>query len=64
METAMATLDQREVITGRREPSDSRLPLVVQKRQIEEAAKEVAEKASEAFSKTLNVEIRRISVSR
>lgn len=57
----MATLDQREVVTGRREPSDSRLPLVVQKRQIEDAAAEVSKKASEAFSKTLNTEIRRIA---
>jgi hypothetical protein len=59
----MATLDQREVVTGRREPSDSALPLVVQKRQIEDAAAEVASKASEAFSKTLLREMKRISAA-
>ncbi|MDI6814216.1 MAG: hypothetical protein QMD10_11865 [Desulfitobacteriaceae bacterium] len=55
----MATLNQRESATGRRQPSDSKLPLVAQKIQREEATREVVKKASKSFSDTLKKELSR-----
>ena len=55
----MATLNQRESATGRRQQSDSRLPLVAQKIQREEATREVVSKASKSFSDTLRKELLR-----
>lgn len=57
----MATLDQREAATGRRKPSDSKLPLIVQKQRREEATKAVVGKASKAFSETLRSELKKLS---
>lgn len=57
----MATLDQRESATGRRNPSDSKLPLIAQKTQREETTKTVVGKASKSFSETLRRELERSS---
>ena len=57
----MTTLDARKVVTGRREPSDSRLPLVVQRQQRESAAKDIAERASRVFSTTLARELDKLN---
>ena len=56
----MATLDQRESATGRRNPSDSKLPLIAQKQQREEATKAVVSKASRAFTATLARELKKV----
>lgn len=56
----MATLDQRESATGRRRPSDSKLPLIVQQQQREETTKNVVGKASKAFSETLRRELSKV----
>lgn len=53
----MATLDKRETATGRRRPSESKLPLIAQKQQREETTKKVVNKASKAFYETLNREL-------
>ena len=60
MEKKMATLDQRESATGRRKPSDSKLPLIVQKQQREETTRSVVSKASKAFSETLKRELEKL----
>lgn len=59
----MATLDQREAATGRRKPSDSRLPLIVQKQQREEATRAVVSKASKAFSDALKTELKKLDLA-
>ena len=53
----MNTLDSRNIVIGRREHSDSRLPLIVQRQIRENAAKAVAERASRVFSTTLTREL-------
>jgi hypothetical protein len=64
MEIKMATLDQRESATGRRRPSDSTLPLIVQKQQREETTRTVVAKASKVFSETLQRELEKIGQAR
>lgn len=56
----MATLDQREAATGRRKPSDSKLPLIAQKQQREDTTKAVVGKASKAFISKLDEELRKL----
>lgn len=63
MEMRMTTLDKRESVIGRREPSDSRLPLIVQRKQREDAAQQIASDASRAFTRTLKREIAKIDRS-
>lgn len=60
----MATLDQREAATGRRKASDSRLPLVIQKKQREETTRAVVGTASKAFSETLKSELKKLDIQR
>lgn len=60
----MATLNQRETATGRRKLSDSKLPLVAQKLQREEATKSVVSKASKVFSDTLRRELQKTGQQR
>ncbi|WP_126010294.1 hypothetical protein [Georhizobium profundi] len=55
----MTTAEQRFISTGRREASDSQLPLIVQKRQLEQSAEAISAKAAEAFKKTLVEELAR-----
>lgn len=59
-EIKMATLDQRESATGRRTSSDSKLPLIVQKKQREATTRAVVGKASKAFSDTLHRELEKL----
>ncbi|MFC3074926.1 hypothetical protein [Shinella pollutisoli] len=60
----MATLDQREAATGRRRASDSRLPLIIQKKQREETTRTVVETASKAFTETLKRELKKLEPQR
>jgi hypothetical protein len=60
--TMMNTLDVRETVTGRREQSDSRLPLTVQNKERAAAAIALADSASRAFTATLKKEMAKVQV--